>query len=177
LHIEYFKENLYIKTTIYYKQGEEEMNKRILLTVSITFLMLSLSVPLVSSYDLDTTNGKSVSTEYNSKIKLERRFFFAEVFGKINVTGNYSVKKIWSNIFSKVVINGTTISDINNLEFFTIWSPFGFIPWQFKNDQPIYLEIRLFKGEIELNETTNCATLFGTGIGVHFVSYVDFSTQ
>jgi|GEM_PF-5155722 len=145
------------------------MKKRLLSTLIIIFLLLSVSISSVSA----KTTNETVSIESKSKIKLERRFFFAEVFGKINVKDTYSVKKIFSELSLRVIVNGTAVSDIENLEFFTIWSPFGFIPWQFKNDQPIYLEIRLFKGFIELNETTNCVTFFGTGIGVHFVSHVD----
>ncbi|MCK5613071.1 hypothetical protein KAR91_64960 [Candidatus Pacearchaeota archaeon] len=65
------------------------------------------------------------------------------------------------------------ISEPEKLKFFTIWSPFAFLPWKLWDDLPIYLNIRLFDGIIEHNETQNTVRIVGTGAFIYLIAYVD----
>jgi hypothetical protein len=152
------------------------MNKiPLVMGVIAIFILSTITSSAPSPNDREYKYDKHIATRLTPKIKIERRFLFANVMGKIEIKDVFYAKEISPGLYTRMVINGTVICDLENLDFFTIWPPFGFIQWHLLNGWPIYLQIPLFRGMLEVNETENCVSLSGTGLGIHFISYLDLS--
>jgi len=150
------------------------MKKSIFAIVLIGIIIGLTFAPLVKSFSSQyEKDEKPLVTDVSSKIKIQRPFMLARVFGTIEINGTYFSRNLGNGIYTSIFVNGTVKNDPEQLEFFTIWSPFGFLPWQLWDGLQIQLRIGLFKGIIEQNETTNCVKFQGTGLGILLVLYID----
>lgn len=150
------------------------MKKSIFAIVLIGIIIGLTFAPLVKSFASQYEKDEEpLITDVSSKIKIERPFMLARVFGTIEINGSFYSTPIGDELHIRTFVNGTVKNDLENLEFFTIWPPFGFLPWQLWDGLQIQLRIGLFRGIIEQNETTNCVKFQGTGLGINLIFYVD----
>ena len=153
------------------------MNKRLIAVGIIVLLTLLFITPLPQSVATQTIYQKyPIPPHPAGEFKIQRVFLFAQVQGTAEITGSFYAQELFKDprggtIYRRVILDGTVISE--NLDFFTIWSPFAFLPWVLWDGLPIYLQIRFFTGFIEHNETQNTVRLFGTGTFIHLVTYID----
>ena len=149
--------------------------KKSIFAIVLIWIIIGLDFsPLVESFAPQYEKDEEpLATDVSSKIKIERPFMLARVFGTIEINGTYFSRDLGNEVYSSIFVNGTVKNDPDQLEFFTIWSPFGFLPWQLWDGLQIQLRIGLFKGIVEQNETTNCVEFQGTGLGIHLTFYVD----
>jgi len=153
------------------------MNKRLIAVGIIVLLTLLFITPLPQSVATQPTyHDYHIQPLPKGKVKIQRIFLLAQVEGEAEITGSFYARKLFTDplgrtVYSRVILNGTVISE--NLDFFTIWSPFAFLPWKLWDGLPIYLQIRFFAGFIEHNETQNTVRIFGTGTILHLITYID----
>jgi len=154
------------------------MNKRLITVGIIVLLTLLFITPLPQSVATQTIyQDYPIPPHPAGEMKIQRIFLFAQVQGTAEITGSFYARELIKDrlgrqIYSRVLLNGTVISE--NLDFFTIWSPFAFLPWTLWDGLPIYLQMRFFTGFIEHNETQNTVRMVGTGMFIYLVTYIDF---